>query len=212
ASPRRLRWVSAIVEEAERDGARRLCGGALARSPRGTDGAFYAPAVLVDVTPQMRVMREPIGGPVLTVTPVDSIDEAIEHANAGELGLGASIWTADRHGGLRIARELDVGMVWLNDHLPAPMTAGAPWGARAGGGLGKTLGHAGLRACAQEKLIAHSPPGARGLWWGPYGGSLTTAAKAAARLRSTREGDRRRAWREGAPALARAGWRMLARR
>lgn len=212
ASSRRLRWVSALVEEAERDGARLLCGGPLSESPRGCEGAFYAPAVLVDTTPQMRVMQEPIDGPVLTVTPVDSVDEAIAHVNAGDLGLGASIWTADRHGGLRIARELDTGMVWLNDHLPAPMAAGGPWGARAGGGLGKTLGHAGLRACAQEKLVAYSPPGARGLWWGPYGGSLTKAAKAAARLRSARQSDRQRAWREGAPALARAGWRMLARR
>ncbi|MHB2000650.1 MAG: aldehyde dehydrogenase family protein [Solirubrobacteraceae bacterium] len=212
ASARRLRWVSALVEEACHDGARLLCGGPLAEQPRGCRGAFYAPSVLVDVTPQMRVMREPIDGPVLTVTPVDSVDEAIAAANAGELGLGASVWTADRHGGLRIARELDAGMVWLNDHLPAPMAAGGPWGARAGGGLGRTLGHAGLRACAQEKLIAWAPAGARGLWWGPYGGSLTRAAKAAARLRSSREADRSRAWREGIPALARAAWRMLARR
>lgn len=212
ASARRLRWVAALVEEAEQEGARRLCGGPLQQQPARCNGAFYAPAVLVDVTPQMRIAREPIDGPVLTVTAVDSIDEAIALANAGDLGLGASVWTADRHGGLRIARELDAGMVWLNDHLPAPMAAGGPWGARAGAGLGKTLGHAGLRACAQEKLIAYSPPGARGLWWGPYGNSLTKAAKAAARLRSARESDRRRAWREGAPALARAAWRMVARR
>ena len=59
-------------------------------------------------------------------------------------------------------------MVWLNDHLPAPAIARGPWGAAAGGGLGRTLGETGLRACAQEKLIAWSPSGARGLWWAPY--------------------------------------------
>jgi hypothetical protein len=151
-------------------------------------------------------------GPVLTVIPVDSVDEAIQRANRGDPGLGASVWTSDRHGAMRIARELRAGMVWINDHLPAPMVTGGPWGAAAGGGLGKALGHAGLRACAQEKLISFDPPRARGLWWGPYGPRLETAAKAAARLRSARESDRSDAWRSGALALARAGARTLVRR
>ena len=49
-------------------------------------------------------------------------------------------------------------MVWLNDHLPGPTVSRGPWGAAAGGGLGRTLGEAGLRACAQEKLITWDPP------------------------------------------------------
>lgn len=212
ASRRRLEWIDSLVGEAQAQGARLLCGGPLAQMPSGCDGAFYAPAVMVDVTPQMRLMREPLGGPVLAVTPVDSVEQAIALANDGELGLGASVWTADRHGGARIARELDAGMVWLNDHLPAPIVTGGPWGARAGAGLGRTLGYAGLRACAQEKLITWDPPRVRGLWWGPYGPQLDRAARAAARLRSAREADRDRAWREGGLALARIGWRALRRR
>jgi acyl-CoA reductase-like NAD-dependent aldehyde dehydrogenase len=212
SSLRRLRWVSALVEEAQAEGAKLLCGGPLALQPPGCSGAFYAPAVLVDVTPGARLMREPIDGPVLTVASFDSLDEAIALANAGELGLGASVWTSDRHGGMRIARELDAGMVWLNDHLPAPMVTAGPWGARAGAGLGRTLGDAGLRACAQEKLITWDPPRMRGLWWGPYGPRLASAAKAAVRLRSARELDRRRAWREGTLALAQIGLRMVRRR
>ena len=51
-------------------------------------------------------------------------------------GLGASVWTADRYRGVRIARELDAGMVWLNDHLPSPAISRGPWGAAAGSGLG----------------------------------------------------------------------------
>ena len=88
--------------------------------------------------------------------------------NDSEYGLGASVWTRDRYRGLRIARELHAGMVWLNDHLPGPAVSRGPWGAAAGGGLGRVLGEAGLRACAQEKLIVWSQPGMRGLWWGPY--------------------------------------------
>jgi acyl-CoA reductase-like NAD-dependent aldehyde dehydrogenase len=172
-------------------------------------GAFYAPAVLTGVTHEMRLMREPIGGPVLTVMTVGSVSEAITLANDSPYGLGASVWTADRYRGMRIARELDAGMVWLNDHLPSPAVSRGPWGAAAGSGLGRTLGEAGLRACAQEKLITWDPPGVRGLWWGPYDELSAGAARAAAKLRSTRESDREELWRQGAVALARLGARAL---
>ncbi len=112
---------------------------------------------------------------------------------------------------MRIARELRAGMVWLNDHLPGPTVSRGPWGAAAGGGLGRTLGQAGLRACAQEKLITWDPPAMRGLWWGPYDATSAKAMRAVAKLRSARESDRERAWREGALALARVGARAFGR-
>lgn len=211
-SRRRLERVDALVRDAVERGASLLCGGPVSEMPAGCDGAFYAPAVLTDVSEDVALMREPVDGPVLTVTAVGSVDEAIALANGGPLSLGASVWTSDRHGGLRVARELNAGMVWLNDHLPSPMVTGGPWGASAGSGLGRTLGQAGLRACAQEKLITWDPPRLRGLWWGPYGEQVERAAKAAARLRSAREADRSRAWHEGALALARMGARTISRR
>jgi hypothetical protein len=103
-------------------------------------------------------------------------------------------------------------MVWLNDHLPSPAVSRGPWGAAAGSGLGKMLGEAGLRACAQEKLITWSQPGMRGLWWGPYDGVLEGGARAVAQLRSARDSDRERAWRHGAVAVARVGARAVLRR
>jgi succinate-semialdehyde dehydrogenase/glutarate-semialdehyde dehydrogenase len=232
ASARRAQRVHELVREAVAQGATLHCGGpvqpavlvgfpelgasqALDASPasaRSRADAFFAPAVLTGVTHEMRLMREPIGGPVLTVMTVDSVSEAIALANDGPYGLGASVWTADRYRGLRIARRLDAGMVWLNDHLPSPLVSRGPWGAAAGSGLGRTLGEAGLRACAQEKLITWDPSGVRGLWWGPYDELSARAAHAAAQLRSTRESDRERAWRHGALALARVGARALARR
>ncbi|HXC46147.1 MAG TPA: aldehyde dehydrogenase family protein [Solirubrobacteraceae bacterium] len=230
ASERRLAYVRELVDEAVAQGARLHCGGALdAEDPSGLAPAevnrprhagtaemgrasYYAPAVLTEVTHEMRLMREPVGGPVLAVMSVGSVSEAIALANDSPYGLGASVWTADRYRGMRIARELDVGMVWLNDHLPSPSISRGPWGAAAGSGLGRTLGEAGLRACAQEKLITWDPSGVRGLWWGPYDELSASAARAAAKLRSTRESDRERAWREGGVALARLGLRALARR
>ncbi len=206
ASAARLARVQELVEEAVAGGARLHCGGP-ADGPLSSAGAFYAPAVLSGVAPDARLEIEPVDGPVLSVHAVDSEDEAIARANAGDYGLGASVWTADRYRGTRIARELHAGMVWLNDHLPGPTVSRGPWGAAAGGGLGRTLGEAGLRACAQEKLITWDPPRTRGLWWSPYDATTTTAARAVARLRSQREADRERAWRSGAFPLA----RLLAR-
>jgi succinate-semialdehyde dehydrogenase/glutarate-semialdehyde dehydrogenase len=210
ASARRAEHVAALVEEAVADGARLHCGGPV--SPPGCEaGAFYAPAVISGATAEARIMREPIDGPVLAVVAVDSIDEAIALANAGDYALGASVWTADRYQGTRIARELRAGMVWLNDHLPGPTVSRGPWGAAAGAGLGRTLGEAGLRACAQEKLITWDPPAARGLWWGPHDATTLRAARAVAMMRSAREADRDHAWREGAVALTRLGARAFGR-
>jgi acyl-CoA reductase-like NAD-dependent aldehyde dehydrogenase len=210
ASPRRLAHVQALVGEALEQGAELHCGGPV--SPAGcAAGSFYAPAVITGVTHEMALMREPLEGPVLAVMAVDSVGEAIALANDGDYALGASVWSADRYQALRIARELRAGMVWCNDHLPAPTVSRGPWGAAAGGGLGRTLGEAGLRACAQEKLITWDPPGARGLWWGPYDELSTHAARAVAKMRSGRDADRERAWRNGAIALGRIGARAFGR-
>jgi acyl-CoA reductase-like NAD-dependent aldehyde dehydrogenase len=208
ASARRAANIDALVQEAIAQGARLRCGGPVS-PPGASAGSFYAPAVITDVTHGMRLMREPVDGPLLAVMAVDSVDEAIALANDSEYGLGASVWTADRYQGMRIARELHAGMVWLNDHLPAPTISRGPWGAAAGSGLGRTLGEAGLRACAQEKLLTWDPPAARGLWWGPYDQLTLRAARAVANGRSTRKLDRDRAWRDGALSLPRIAARAL---
>jgi acyl-CoA reductase-like NAD-dependent aldehyde dehydrogenase len=201
--------VEELVGEAVALGAALHCGGPV--SPVGPGGCYHAATILTGVTADMRIAREPVDGPVLAVYPFDSEEEAIAMTNDSDYGLGASVWTADRYRGTRIARELRAGMVWLNDHLPGPTVSRGPWGAAAGGGLGRTLGQAGLRACAQEKLITWDPPAMRGLWWGPYDGTTARAARAMAKLRSERESDRERAWRQGALTFARAGARVFGR-
>ena len=211
ASRRRAEHVHELVQEAVAAGARLHCGGPLPSPPGCAAGSFYAPSVITGATREMRITREPIDGPVLVVEAIDDVEEAIARANDSDYCLGASVWTADRYQGARIARELHAGMVWLNDHLPAPTVARGPWGAAAGGGIGRTLGVAGLRACAQEKLITWDPPATRGQWWGPYDDFSRRAARTAAKLRSAREIDRERAWREGALAIARVGARAFGR-
>jgi succinate-semialdehyde dehydrogenase/glutarate-semialdehyde dehydrogenase len=210
-STRRLVHVGELVDDALAHGAELRCGGPLERQPEGCDGAFYRPAVITGVDHSLRLMREPLDGPVLAVMTVGSTGEAIALANDCEHRLGASVWSADRHHAVRVARLLEAGMVWINDHLPGPMVARGPWGPSAGSGLGRTLGEAGLRACAQEKLVTWDPPGVRGLWWPPQDETLNLAAHAVACLRSARDADRQWAWRHGARALLRAGARTIGR-
>jgi succinate-semialdehyde dehydrogenase / glutarate-semialdehyde dehydrogenase len=198
----RAERVRALIDEAVADGAVLHCGG-----PR--DGAYCAPAVLTGVTPSMRLAREEVPGPVLIVEAVASEDEAIARANAAVQGLGASIWTADRYKGARIARELRVGMVWMNDHLVARSAPQVPWGGVGGAGIGRARGAIALRTCAEPRVVTWDPPVGRPVWWFPYDATLVKAARAVAGLRSARDPDRSRAWRRDGLALLRVTGRWL---
>jgi acyl-CoA reductase-like NAD-dependent aldehyde dehydrogenase len=198
----RVERVRELVDEALAAGARLHCGGA-------RDAAHWAPTVLTGVTPGMRVAREEVPGPVLVVEAVDSEEEAIAHANRAVLGLGASVWTADRYKGARIARELRVGMVWMNDHLVARSAPQVPWGGVGGAGIGRARGAIALRTSAEPRVVTWDPPVGRPAWWFPYDAALVKAARAVAGLRSARDVDRERAWRRDGLALLRVTGRWL---
>ena len=124
-----------------------------AQAPAGLEqGAFYAPTVLTGVTPEMRIMREEIFGPVLPIVVVDGEDEAIALANDSDFGLGASVWTSDRSKGERIARGARVGDGL--DQRPHVQPRRMP--VLAGGvkesGLGRTHSKFGLYECVNVKL------------------------------------------------------------
>jgi succinate-semialdehyde dehydrogenase/glutarate-semialdehyde dehydrogenase len=194
--------VRALIEEAVAGGATLHCGG-----PR--DGAHCAPAVLTGVTAAMRIANEEVPGPVLLVEAVTSEDEAIARANEAVQGLGASVWTADRYKGARIARELRVGMVWMNDHLVARSAPQIPWGGVGGAGIGRARGAIALRTSAEPRVVTWDPPVGQPVWWFPYDAALVKAARAVAGLRSTRDVDRSRAWRRDGVALLRVTARWL---
>ena len=113
------------------------------------------------------------------------------------------MWTADRYKGARIARELRVGMVWMNDHLVARSAPQIPWGGVGGAGIGRARGAIALRTCAEPRVVTWDPPIGRPVWWFPYDGALVGAARAVAGLRSARDRDRERAWRRDGFALLR---------
>ncbi len=121
--------VNQWIEEAVGAGARMLAGG-------GRDGAVVQPAILADVTPDMRFSREELFGPAVGVTPAADIDEAIQLANDTRFGLSAAIFTENLDNALKFALEVDSGNLIINggtqfraDHMP--------YGGLKDSGLGK---------------------------------------------------------------------------
>jgi glyceraldehyde-3-phosphate dehydrogenase (NADP+) len=97
------RWV----QEAVAGGARVVVGG-------GRRGAAYAPTVIADVTPDMRISRDELFGPAVALTPAGTIDEAITLANDSNYGLAAAIFTQNLDWAMRFAREVDSGNIHIN--------------------------------------------------------------------------------------------------
>jgi len=208
ASRAQFDTVRELVDDAVSAGAVLRCGGP-AKPPAGFEaGAFYAPAVLTGVTHDMRIMREEIFGPVLPIVVVDSEDEAVELANDSEFGLGASVWTSDRSKGERFARELEAGMVWLNDHMFSHGACQCSWGGVKHSGIGRTHSKFGLYECVNVKLRTWDPARVRDPWWHPYDETLGSALKQSAAILYGRPSIRAGALRDGARPLLRLGARL----
>jgi succinate-semialdehyde dehydrogenase/glutarate-semialdehyde dehydrogenase len=201
--------VCELVDDAIASGAKRLCGGP--RELPGYSGHFIAPTVLTDVTHDMRIMREEIFGPVLPIVPVDSEQEAIDLANDSDFGLGASVWTLDRAKGERMARQIQSGMVWINDHSYSHGACQCSWGGVKESGLGRSHSKFGFYECTNIKLVAWEPSRMRDSWWHPYDEVLGKAIRASARLLYGRDRVRKEAIREGAVPLLRVLGRSMRR-
>ncbi len=186
----------------------RCTAAARCEAPPGLTGDFYAPAVLTGVTHEMRIMREEIFGPVLPIVTVDSEDEALALSNDSQFGLGASVWTSDRGKGERIARELQSGMVWINDHMFSHGACQCSWGGVKESGLGRTHSKFGLYECVNVKLRVWEPSAIRNPWWHPYDETLGMALRQTAKVLYGRPSIRAAALRDGAVPLLRlaGGW------
>jgi acyl-CoA reductase-like NAD-dependent aldehyde dehydrogenase len=206
-SREQLEIVRELVDDAVAAGAILHCGGPV-QAPPGLAGDFYAPAVLTGVTHDMRIMQEEIFGPVLPIIVVDSEDEALALSNDSQFGLGASVWTSDRSKGERIARELQSGMVWINDHMFSHGACQCAWGGVKESGLGRTHSKFGLYECVNVKLRVWEPSAIRNPWWHPYDETLGKALRQTAMVLYGRPSIRAAALRDGAVPLLRLGGRL----
>ena len=121
--------VESWIREAVGDGAQLVCGGE-------RDGTLMQPTLLDGATPDMRVCREELFGPAVSVMSVSSIDEAIRLANDTEFGLSAGLFTKDIDAAMRFAREVDSGNIHIN-WGPLWRTDAMPYGGMKGSGMGK---------------------------------------------------------------------------
>ncbi len=157
----------------------------------------------------MRIMREEIFGPVLPVIVVANEEEAIELANDSDFGLGASVWTRDRRKGERMARRIESGMVWINDHAYSHAAMQCSWGGVKDSGLGRSHSKFGFYECVDIKLVSWEPGHTRNFWWQPYDETLGEAIRATAAVLYGSNGGRIKALREGGGSLLRTGARTL---
>ena len=148
--------VQRQVEESVAAGATVLTGGK--RLPG--DGAFFAPSVLVDVTPDMAVFREETFGPVAAVIPAADDDEAARLADDSAYGLGASVWSADVERALAVGRRITSGALFINAVVASDPRV--PFGGTRRSGYGRELSEEGIREFTNIRTIWVGDPAAAG--------------------------------------------------
>lgn len=122
----------------EEDKARLVAGGNVPSDPALKGGYYVEPTVFVDVTPSMRIFKEEVFGPFISVTRFSSEEEGVALANNSPFGLGAAIRTNNIARAHRVARQLRCGIVWINDHHR--LDPASPWGGVGSSGVGKECG------------------------------------------------------------------------
>ncbi|MEE8447826.1 MAG: succinic semialdehyde dehydrogenase [Gemmatimonadota bacterium] len=147
-----LEKVKSHVDDALDKGARILAGG----TPRPEIGPyFFEPTILTDVTDEMRLCGEETFGPVVAIASFESVEEAIERANASPYGLSASVWTRDVAAGRRIAARIRAGTVNINEAYGAAWgSIDAPMGGFKDSGVGRRHGAEGIRKYTEAQTIA----------------------------------------------------------
>jgi betaine-aldehyde dehydrogenase len=143
--------VEAYIQVGVNEGAKLICGGKRPTGAEFQSGNFLEPTIFDNVRPSMRIAREEIFGPVLSVIPFETEEEAIRIANDSEYGLAAGVWTTNVTKALRVVRELRAGITWVNTYHPTFNEM--PWGGYKQSGTGRELGLYGLEGYMEVKQV-----------------------------------------------------------
>ena len=156
--PEHFAKVMSYVEIGKTEG-RLVAGGG--RAPGFPSGNFVAPTVFADVAPEARIFQEEIFGPVVTITPFESDEEALQLANGVKYGLAAYVWTDDLTRAHTVAQAIESGMVWLNSNNVRDLRT--PFGGVKASGLGHEGGTRSIDFYTDQQAVhitlggAHNP-------------------------------------------------------
>jgi len=140
--------VEGYIKKGVEEGARLVCGGG---RPEGLDGGYFVePTVFADVDNSMTIAQEEIFGPVLSVIPYDTEDDAIAIANDSVYGLAGSVWTSDVPRGIEISSKIRTGTYAINWYAFDPC---CPFGGYKNSGIGRENGKEGVEHFTQQKSV-----------------------------------------------------------
>ena len=142
----------AYIRLGQEEGARLAYGGKRPGDPRLSRGYFVEPTIFADVRDDMRIAREEIFGPVVSILRWSDEDDVVARVNALDVGLTASIWTHDLDRAHRLASRVEAGYVWINN--ASTHHVGVPFGGYKQSGMGREESIEELFACTQIKNVS----------------------------------------------------------
>ena len=148
---------------------------------------FLKPIVLTDVTHEMKVMQEETFGPVLTIMPFSSSEEAVSLANDSQYGLNSSVWSTDLEKAQAIAKQLEVGNCYINDVVKNIGNPALPFGGVKQSGIGRYHGPEGLYSFTQPQAIMVSKNQQPEINWFPYSEQLYSLVKSLIKINHSQQ-------------------------
>jgi acyl-CoA reductase-like NAD-dependent aldehyde dehydrogenase len=139
--------VTELVEDAKKHGAKIVTGG----KRIGNEGYFYAPTIVSEISDGVRLVDEEQFGPVLPVMPYKDVDEAVRRANSTTYGLSGSVWGTDWDQAAEVAKQLECGSAWVNQHLA--IAPNLPFGGAKWSGIGVENGPWGLLGFTEIQVV-----------------------------------------------------------